>query len=67
MHQFAERQVLELRLTEARRERDAWDGRSRPAYEAAAKLIAALEKRIQQLDELSDEADFQRTDQSGLT
>lgn len=47
MRHTAEQQTLELKLTEAQRERDRWNGRYQPAYEAAAKLVAALEKRLQ--------------------
>ena len=47
MRHTAEQQTLELQLTEAQRERDRWKGRYQPAYEAAAKLVAALEKRLQ--------------------
>ncbi len=62
MNELGERQVLALRLAEAQQERDAWNGRSKPAYAAAAKLVAALEKRLQRLDDRIDEAGAHRID-----
>ncbi len=49
MRHTAEQQNLELKLTEAQRERDRWKGQYEPAYEAASKLVAALERRLQVL------------------
>jgi len=47
MRHTAEQQALELKLTEAQRERDRWRGKYQPAYDAAAKLVAALDRRLQ--------------------